>query len=79
MVYGGEKIERNAHVKWAKDRAIEILESGDVAGAFASMASDLGKHEETQGHPAIGLGMMQMLSGFLSTESEMKKFIEGFN
>lgn len=72
-------MERNEHLKWAKTRALGILESGDLEGAFTSIASDLGKHEETEGHAAIGLGMMLMMSGNLKTVPEMRKFIEGFN
>jgi hypothetical protein len=43
------------------------------------MASDLRKHPELENHPAIELGMMLFMSGRLSTQQEMQKFIEGFN
>ncbi|KKN65636.1 hypothetical protein LCGC14_0479520 [marine sediment metagenome] len=55
------------------------IDSGDISGALGSMASDLGKHEETAGHDGIRLGMMLMMSGGLSTAEKMKKFINGFN
>jgi len=70
---------RDEHMKWSKDRAIEIANSGDLPGAYASMTSDLQKHEETAGHIAIELGMLQMLGGHLNTKEEMIKFIDGFN
>lgn len=70
---------RQEHVKWAKDRALQYVDSGDLTNAYASMVSDLGKHPETEGHPAITLGMMLMMDGSLSTKHEMRKFIEGFN
>jgi hypothetical protein len=37
-----------AHLAWAKERALEYLHRGDVVHAVASMISDLGKHEETR-------------------------------
>lgn len=70
---------RQEHIEWCKRRAGEYADTGDLQNAYASMVSDLGKHPETQDHPAIQLGMMLMIGGHLSTESEMRKFIDGFN
>ena len=70
---------RQEHLDWCKQRANEYLDAGDVQNAYGSMASDLGKHPETQGHAAIQLGMMMMISGHLSSVPEMRKFIDGFN
>lgn len=70
---------REQHLEWCKKCAHEYLASGDVQNAYASMASDLNKHPETEGHPAISLGMMMLMSGHLSTLREMEKFIDGFN
>lgn len=72
-------ITREEHLAWCKKRALEYVDAGDVTNAYGSMASDLGKHPETEGHAAIQLGMMLMMSGHLSSAPEMKKFIEGFN
>lgn len=69
---------RSEHVQWCKDRALAYLPS-DPNQAFASMASDLQKHPETEGHICVQLGMMQMMTGGLSDASSMRKFIEGFN
>lgn len=70
---------REEHLKWCKTRALEYLESGDIHNAIASMMSDLGKHPETQNHPAKGLGVqLQMLPGGLDYDGA-KKYIEGFN
>jgi hypothetical protein len=74
-----EDMTRSEHLQWCKQRAIEYIDAGDLQQAFASMVSDLNKHTETAGHPAIELGTMQLMSGFLSTPDAMKKFIEGFN
>ena len=71
---------RSEHLQWCKDRALEILdESGDVGQAYASFASDMRKHPETENHSAIELGVMMMFGGHLSTPDEMRKYIEGFN
>jgi hypothetical protein len=70
---------RGEHLAWCKQRALEYVDAGDLKGAFASMGSDLNKHPETEGHIAVGLGMMLMIGGHLNTASEMRKFIEGFN
>lgn len=37
---------RAEHLALAKTRALDYVEAGDLAGAVASMISDLGKHEE---------------------------------
>lgn len=70
---------RAEHLAWCKQRAIQELDSGDVSNAYASMASDLSKHPETEGHSAIQLGMMLMMGGHLSSKEEMRRFIDGFN
>ena len=73
------KTSLEEHLAWCKKRALDLVDQGDLTQAYASMASDLGKHDGTAGHPAIQLGMMLMMSGHLSTATEMRKFIEGFN
>ena len=70
---------RAAYLAWAKARAQEYVDQGDNANAFASMASDLSKHPDTEGHPGVGLGMMQMMGGGFGTEQQMREFIDGFN
>src|SRR5688500_7429244 len=70
---------RQEHLERCKQRALEYADAGDTQNAWASMASDLGKHPETANHAGIQLGMMQMMGGMLSTPQEMRKFIEGFN
>jgi hypothetical protein len=70
---------RQEHLDWCKKRAHEYLAHGDIPNAYASMASDMGKHPETKGHSAITLGAMLMMGGHLSTTTEMGKFIDGFN
>lgn len=70
-----ETTTRAEHLEWCKKRALAFL-PGDPQQAFASMGSDLNKHEETQGHIGMELGMMHMMGpGIL----DMRRFIEGFN
>jgi hypothetical protein len=72
-------MNRQEHLQWCKTRALEYLDTGDTTGCFASMASDLRKHEETADHPALMLGMTLLMTGNLGTVEQMRKFIEGFN
>lgn len=70
---------RAEHMQWCKDRALEYVDINDLDQAMASMLSDLGKHDETRQHPTRELMVMMKLGGHLSTQAEMRKFIEGFN
>ena len=70
---------RNEHLEWCKKRALEYVDNDDFKNAFVSMSSDLNKHPETQGHVGIELGMGLMMIGKLNSQSEMRKFIDGFN
>lgn len=38
-------MDRAQHLAWAKARALEYVERGDLTNAIASLVSDLGKHE----------------------------------
>jgi hypothetical protein len=67
-------VTRAEHIAWCKERALEYLPR-DPAQALASMASDLGKHPETQSsQDVIAFGMTH-----INNPQEMRKFIEGFN
>jgi len=70
---------REEHIKWCKTRAVQYLDAGDWNNAWASMASDLSKHPETKDHSGLMLGTLQLMGGMLSSVSEMRRFIEGFN
>lgn len=72
-------VSRQEHLEWCKRRALELVDHGDLEQAYASMASDLGKHPDTAGHAAIQLGMALMMAGHLGTPSKMREFIMGFN
>lgn len=70
---------RQEHLAWCKNRALELLDAGNLENAFASMCSDLGKHPETQGHLGIELGTMLLLNGHLNNDEQMRDWITGFN
>ena len=72
-------MNRAEHLEWCKKRANEYIDAGDIPNAYASMASDLRKHAETEDHPAIALGMQLMMIGELGTAPKMQRFIDGFN
>lgn len=62
---------RAEHLAWAKTRALEYLENGDVADAIASLASDLSKHPATR---ALAEGATNVMNGILQ-EPERKAAI----
>lgn len=72
-------MNREEHMQWCKKRALEYVDAGDLTNAYGSMASDMGKHEETKNHVEIMLGMQLMVTGNLNTSNKMREFIEGFN
>ena len=73
-------MNRSEHLQWCKDRANAYVDMGDLEQAFASMGSDIRKHDETRNHEStIMLGMQLMMIGDLDTPEKMRKFINGFN
>lgn len=70
---------RAQHLQWAKERALEYVEAGDIPNALASMGSDLNKHPETTNHIGMELGMMLAMTGNLRTKEQAREFINGFN
>ena len=58
---------------------LEYIDNGDLANAYASMCSDLAKHEKTKDHIKTILGMELIMSNNLNTVAKMREFIEGFN
>jgi hypothetical protein len=74
-------MDRNQHLKWCKDRALEYVIVGDNEQAIASMASDLGKHPDILSAVEIclGFGMELLTSGKLNSTEKMRIFINGFN
>lgn len=67
---------RDEHLAWAKKRALEYLDKGDIANAITSMGSDLEKHPELK--PNIHLLMVGMLFIRDSDFAGARRWIEGF-
>lgn len=72
-------MNRQEHLEWCKERAIEYVERGEIKDAFASFQSDMRKHKETAYHKGLKLMTDLFMGGQLNKPSEMKKCIEGFN
>lgn len=72
-------MDRAEHLQWAKDRANACVDKGNITDALASMRSDLEKQPDLERHSGIGLGIIMVVNGHLSTAQEMRDFINGFN
>jgi len=71
---------RNEHLAWAKKRALEHVDRGEVANGFTSMLSDLSKHDELRNHKGGELGVrLMMLPGWINNSAEVRRWIVGFN
>jgi hypothetical protein len=70
---------RTEHVAWAKARALNVLETGTVEDAYASMVSDLRQHPDLVQHAGIALGMALLMAGHLGTKAKMRDHIEGYH
>lgn len=83
LAYGAikeyDRTTRGGHIRWAKDRALALVDSGDCGQAVISMLSDLTKHPETVG--LIEEFRLLAFSALLSKgyqETAVRSFIEGF-
>lgn len=70
---------RAQHLEWAKSRALEYVELGQLQYALNSLVSDLRKHPETENHIAIELGHNLWILGHLKTAEQMREFINQSN
>jgi hypothetical protein len=73
---------REEHLQWAKDRAIEYVDRGDIVGAFASFTSNCKKHDETRdicdGVGALYLAMEGVRCVSQDDREGMRRLINGF-
>lgn len=70
---------RDEHLAWAKRRALEYLPH-DPQNAFASMCSDLAKHEAFNNEASkqiMLIGMVLIINK--PTEQQLRDWIEGWN
>ena len=70
---------REEQLAWCKMRALQYVDAGDLHNAFASIASDLNKHDGTKDHGGMKMGMILLLAGKLDRPQEMRDFINGFH
>ena len=71
--------KRSEHLEWCKQRANEYVEQNDLQQAFASFFSDMRRHDETKNHMGLDLGLTLLMGNHLSTQQQMKTWINGFN
>ena len=69
---------RSEHVKWAKMRALQYAESGDLHQAVASMTSDLHKHDETRNPMNDMLCMIGLQTAVAGNQTAVINWIKGF-
>lgn len=72
------ELTRSEHLAWAKRRALEYVERGELDNAIASLLSDLQKHEETQ----TSTGPLLLMMGVTEKErgpDAVRRWIEGFD
>ena len=72
-------MNRQEHLQWSKQRALEYVDLEQLDNAVASLMSDFNKHPKLRNHMGIELTMMLLANGNLRTQHEMRKHIEGFN
>ena len=73
------KDTREEHLQWCKDRALQYVDAGNTQEAFASMGSDLNKHDGTRNHAGMKVGIMMLMAGQLERPEDMRRFIVGFH
>lgn len=76
-----KNMNRQEHLQWCKDRAMQYVRAGDLQQGFTSMCSDVTKHNETAiTHKSTNeLGMRLLMAGQLETAEAMTKWIQGYN
>ncbi len=71
------QMTRAEHLAWAKSRALEYVDAGDLSQAVSSMGSDLSKHPECGINASVGvLGIMKAKTG---DSAGVRRWIEDFN
>ena len=66
------------HLDWCVYRAMEYADAGDMAGAWASFASDVTKHDGTAHIARHEFFALTMLGGFENTPAKLRKFFSGW-
>jgi Tfp pilus assembly protein PilF len=70
-------MNRDEHLAWCRERALEYLNRGDYQNAVTSMLSDLAKHREWADSPVLStMALLYMVSPTIDTA---RRIINGFN
>lgn len=69
---------REEHLAWAKRRALEYLDAGDLQQAFTSMGSDLSKHPDLKTNASAVLDQLGLLHVLNGDREGLRRWIEGF-
>lgn len=71
--------ERNKHLAWAKERALDYVNRGDLQSAVASMVSDLTQHPEIDVFKrAPQLALIGLRAATNHDTDGVRRWIEGF-
>jgi hypothetical protein len=70
---------RSEHLAWAKQRALEYLDAGDLKNAYASMVSDLSKHDDFRKPAYAMLNEIGMMYLKRHDAPGLRGWITGFN
>lgn len=73
----GKEMTRTEHLAWAKQRALEYCDRGELQYALDSLISDMGKHPDTHDPYWAEAAVVQWMDGKLCTEETMRAFING--
>ncbi len=73
-------MNRQQHLQWCKDRALDYLNRGKIAEGMASFTSDMGKHEDTARTLNNGLSHAIIMQALMTnSQRECIAAVEGFN
>lgn len=70
---------RSEHLAWAKQRALEYVDAGDLTSAVASMGSDLQKHDRFNAEMVEFMMADAMLFQIRRGPDAVRAWINGFN
>lgn len=70
-------MNRDEHLHWAQQRALAYLPD-DPHNAFASMQSDMRKHEELARHPGLDMMPWLLQPSMAKDPNQVQRWILGF-
>ena len=70
-----ERMTRAEHLAWAKKRALEHVDRGELQHALDSMISDMRKHPASFDYAWAEAALAQWMEGKLDTQDKMRALI----